>query len=76
METVKIRDAEQARIEKEKKAVTTEMILADIGINVVFGNLVHRGYMPNKVLAELINLGFTITKDHGPMKEPVWIIEW
>lgn len=76
MDNIKIDNAQQAATEKEKRAVNVSGILNLIGMNVGQGYFIQFGYMPNNVLSELINRGFTITKCIGHLGEPITRIEW
>lgn len=71
-----IKNAEEARIEKEKSSPTTTEIMFSISKNVDCGFLCRGGYIGDNVIMELIGLGFKVSKVSGQFGENITKIEW
>ena len=75
-EIKKVRNAEEARLLKEKNAITTDKVLLLINGNVNFGSLIIGEYVSNQVISELMHLGFSVSYKTGQFGENLVKIEW
>ena len=71
-----IKNAEEAKIEKERLAPIIDKILEMISHNVNLGHIYYDGYMNGEVVIKLIELGFKVSRTTGRFNEEVTKIEW
>lgn len=71
-----IKNAEEAKIEKERLAPTVDKILETISHNVNLGRITYGGYINSEVTLKLIELGFKVSRTDGRFNEEVTKIEW